>query len=95
MRVAASSPAWLTRRADSRNFCISGVRGAVCFACGEASTSAGWPETEMDLLQVMEKWRGEKCGKPDLVADVMMKRELRMAVLGNKRDVMMAKVLVC
>jgi hypothetical protein len=48
----------------------------------------------MDLLQVLEKWRGEKCGTHDLVADVMMQRELRVADLGKKRDVMMAKVLV-
>lgn len=31
MRVAASSPAWLTRRAESRNFFWATVRGLVRF----------------------------------------------------------------
>lgn len=40
MRVAASSPAWLTRRAESRNCCWVGVRGLLRFGFG----IEGWRE---------------------------------------------------
>jgi len=61
MRVAASSPAWLTRRALSRNCCCSALRARWRFALfcelrddGEGSVEGGEEE------DVIEAWRMRK-----------------------------------
>ena len=58
IKVAASSPAWLTRRALSRNSCCSEVKGRRRFAFVPVASTSGFGSAAGDIEEaVVEAWR--------------------------------------
>ncbi len=80
MRVAASSPAWLTRRALSRNCCCSALRAPWRFALvrelrddGEGSVEGGEEEVVIEAFRTL-KGVWEKQGRRNSRMGVSVRR---------------------